>query len=533
MTVVVVRRVIVFVLLFALVTIAAMGIVGLIERAIGGDAVLVLDDAGFARALAFALIGAPVAAALWWWERRRLAETAERASLVWSLYVAAMSVTSLIVAASAAALATSAGAAGEWRPGDLATAVVWAAVWVWHRRMLHRAGTAPTRLSALSAQLSALYGLTVAAFGGISVIAAIVAQALAPAVPMLVDSLPWHTRVLQALIWCVIGALVWWWHWYRERASAMAGAFSQVLLVIVVGASAAGALFSLGTVLHVVHRLLFDDDPVADALAPLDVAIAGALVGAIVAVFHARLLPVRGPRVREAARLTVAGVAVIGVASGFGVVVNALLAGLNATIFGDDPRALLLGGLSALLVGAPTWWAVWGASRSATDAGTTDIARRVYLVVIFGVSAVVALVTLLLIGYRVFETVLGAADPAGAPGGVVERIRVPLGLLSATVLVFVYHFAVWRRDRASAPASRRRRLESIVLVAGGDHTVLAARIHDEIGARVTVWRAADESAHLDESSLGAVLDQLRDLAARRALVVADAGGGARVVPLAG
>ena len=68
----VVRRVIVFVILFALVAIAAAGLSGLIERLIGAGSVIVSDDTGLALSLAFTLIAGPLAAVLWWWERRRL-----------------------------------------------------------------------------------------------------------------------------------------------------------------------------------------------------------------------------------------------------------------------------------------------------------------------------------------------------------------------------------------------------------------------------------------------------------------------------
>ena len=52
----------------------------------------------------------------------------------------------------------------------------------------------------------------------------------------------------------------------------------------------------------------------------------------------------------------------------------------------------------------------------------------------------VALVTLLVIGFRLFEFMLG--DAGGA--GLLERVRAPLGLLVATGLVAGYHFALWR-----------------------------------------------------------------------------------------
>ena len=105
----VVRRIILLSLLFALVTVAAIGISGLLQRAIGLQQVLAEGEAPLARALAFAVIGTPVAAVLWWWQRRRLADPAERASLVWTLYLTAMTLTALVTATVSLALTANGG----------------------------------------------------------------------------------------------------------------------------------------------------------------------------------------------------------------------------------------------------------------------------------------------------------------------------------------------------------------------------------------------------------------------------------------
>jgi hypothetical protein len=162
----VIRRIILFTLLFTLVVIAAIGLSGLVERIIGANEVIATDGAGLARALTFTLIGVPLAAVLWWWQRRRLAaDPSERASLWWALYLAAMYTVSLIVATSSVARVASAGIDGEWRPGELSAAIVWAGVWLWHRSMRRSTATAPTRLADLAIELAALYGLAVAASG--------------------------------------------------------------------------------------------------------------------------------------------------------------------------------------------------------------------------------------------------------------------------------------------------------------------------------------------------------------------------------
>lgn len=525
----VVRRIIVFVILFTLVVVAAIGVTGLLERIIGAGSVIVAGESGLALSLAFALIAGPLAGLVWWWERRKLAEPGERASLVWALYLTAMSLTALITATVALGSAAAAGIDGVWRAGDAAAAVVWSAVWAWHRHMRRSTATGPTRLVHVPDALAAVYGLVVAVVGAIGAVATLISEALAGFVPVLATSSWWLVSVLQSLVWAAIGALVWWWHWERERAKAPSGTFATVVLVIVVGASAATTLVAAGAVLFVALRLVLDTDPVAEVVSALETAIPAALIGGIVWAYHARVLSVRSAEARRAGRLVLSAIALIGWASGFGVVVNALLATFGGTLVDDDPRTLLLGGISALVVGVPVWWLAWRPERPATAEEAAEPARRVYLVAVFGASAIVAIVTLLTIGYRVFAYAL---DP-GALGGLVELIRAPLGLLSATAVVFAYHFAIWRRDvAASRSVVRRPRVGRVILVAGGDHDAVVERLRAETGAPVTVWRAADASARIAEGDLPAVIAALEGLAAPRVLVVADSAGGARVVPLA-
>jgi hypothetical protein len=286
-------------------------------------------------------------------------------------------------------------------------------------------------------------------------------------------------------------------------------------------------VFSLGTVLFSLLRVLLTTDSPTDALASLDTAIAAALIGGQVWVYHARVIATRSGPTRRAGRLVVSAIALIGAASGFGVIVNALLAALSPTLIDDDPRTLLLGGVSALVVGAPAWWLAWRPDRR-TPEDAADPARRVYLVAVFGASAVVGLVTLLIIGYFTFESLLDGR----AGGGLIERIRVPLGLLSATAIVFAYHFAVWRRDRATAPKGQRRAIGRLILVTAGESAEQVARLRSATGAPVTVWTAADPAARMDEEDLPALLESLTTVSAPRVIVVARPGGEAQVVPLA-
>jgi hypothetical protein len=153
--------------------------------------------------------------------------------------------------------------------------------------------------------------------------------------------------------------------------------------------------------------------------------------------------------------------------------------------------------------------------------------RRVYLVAVFGVSAVVALVTLLVVGYRIFELALG--DLSGE--GLVERIRAPFGLLVATALVAGYHYAVWRRDRslivATAPT---RRIDTVILVTGrSDPAPLTKAVGEATGGSVTAWLRAEED--LDGPSEEQVVRALEGVSGHRVVVVTGSGARVDVIPL--
>jgi hypothetical protein len=196
---------------------------------------------------------------------------------------------------------------------------------------------------------------------------------------------------------------------------------------------------------------------------------------------------------------------------------------------GDDPRTLLLGGISALVVGATAWAITWRPARAVDAEEAADPARRVYLVAVFGASAVVAIITVLIIGYRLFEFALDS----GSSDALVERIRAPLGLLSATAVVFGYHFAIWRRDRALSPAAARRQvIGKVILVSAGDVAALAAAIHADTGAAVSLWPVAQGTHGIVAADAPEVLDLLATATAPRVLVIARDTGGVRAIPLA-
>lgn len=532
-----VRRLIVYTLLAVLVTISAIGVAGLLERLFNLAAPFAGAGVGdLALSLAFTLIGGPLAAVLWWSVWRRLVDESERGSLAWGLYLTVLSTVSLIVATSA--LIGAAGSLLDGRPADaeIATTITWALVWVWHRWMLRHPRKGPIRMASVPLVLGAAYGLLLAVSGGVRALGMLFDAAIRGTSAVAIAGDPFWPPLLEAAVPLLAGVVVWWWHWFRDRARRLETGFADVALVVVgVLATAVTMLGGIAVALFVVLRLLFDrSDPTTVVLEPLGTAIAAASVGALAWVYHRRIALERSERTRRAFRLVMSGVGLVAAASGIGVVLNAALAEVASPIAASDERTLLLGGLSALIVGAPVWWLSWAPTRRAEPAEAADAGRRVYLIAVFGLSAVVALVALLVVGYRLFEFAL---DPTSA-AGLVDRLRAPLGLLVATALVFAYHFAVWRRDRsliASSGVVPARRIGRVVLVGDGDTVALERAIEQATGASVTVWRrlpAEPAPVPIPGPDAAALVAALEGVSARRVLLLAGPGDRVEAVPLA-
>jgi hypothetical protein len=527
-----VRRIIVYTILFALVTIAAIGIAGLLERLLDVGAPLAFGGTtDLALSLAFALIGGPLAAVLWWVVWRRLADESERSSLAWGLYLTAMYTVSLIVSTAALVGTASSLIRGLWLPGDFATGVVWALVWVWHRWMWRHRVKRPTRLATVPAVAGSVYGLVVAVGGAIDALGGLLDTAILGASQQSIAGSPWWVAPLGSLIWVVVGGAIWWWHWFRDGAVHLTTGLAAVALVGV-GVLGAGAVMlgGLGTAIFVALRLAFDPgDSATQVLGPLGTALAAASVGALVWAYHRRVAARRSDDTRRASGLVMSALGLAAAASGIGVILNAALAALVSPLAASDTRTVLLGGISALVVGGPVWWLSWKPTRrvESTEIGYTG--RRVYLIAVFGVSAIVALIALLVVGYRLFEFFLEPATGAS----LVDRIRAPFGLLVATALVFGYHFAVWRHDRSVIAAeglAPARRIGRVILVTAGDGEALGKAVEAATRASVTVWRsAAEPDGGPDAAALAAALE---GVTARRVLVLAGPGDRIEVVPLA-
>lgn len=523
-----VRRVITYLLLLLMVIIAAMGLSGLLERALWPDRSIVsYDNYGLAQNLAFALIAGPLAAVLWWLIWRTSASARDRASVAWPVYLVIASTIALITFTTSLFSWAAQAIVGDWQPGGLATGIVWGLVWLWNYWMWRHPAKGPTRLVGVAPAIASLIGLTYGVGGLVFSLAGLIDSTVDAFGQLVVSGSTWEP-IVQPLVWAAGGGLLWWWHWFRVGVRNQRTGFANVLLVYITG-FASFAVFAFGitlTLATILELVTGSPDPLAVLLDPLGIAIACAAFGALTLVYHVRVVAAHPPVIASATRLVTSGVALALAATGVGVTVNALLATFASTLVADSIRNLLLGGISALLVGGALWWVTWRPGTASSPERVATPGRRVYLVVIFGLSALVALITLLVIGFQLFSFLLDSANG----GSFIDRSRQAIGLLAATVLVAAYHFTIWRQDRSSAAVHEQvRRIERVTLVTAAGGSEAAEAIRAATGARVSVLRRADAvDGEADSAALVAALDGIE---AAHVLVVAGAKSAVEVIRL--
>ncbi len=553
-------------LLFGATVLVAEGVAGLIAEVLprsGGD---VRDPGDIARALAFTVVGVPVLAGLGRWTQRRLAvDPDEAASAGWGLLLTVALTVSLavamtawhallrgVIAASPAVDATIGGvirAPARFEPDTVGRAVAWAAVWAVHWRLLRTRPAAGGRIDAPVA-IGSIVGLTTVTVGaGVAL-----SVALRIGYDRLADELllgGGTAELRRTLPTVVVGALVWWWYWLRhgERATRE-GRWYALVLLAGVAAPLAAAVVGAARLLHAALQWFLGDPGVATAAEHFGVvptAVATTLVGLAGWTYHRGLLGPGEVRTRhEADRVYEYLASAVGlVVSVIGVTVA--FVSLAETV--SDPRDTfgadrgvantVVFAATMVMVGLPVWGWFWRrAQRHAAEPGErAAISRRVYLLALFGVASMVALVSLVLALFFGFDDI--ARGVAGS--STLFRLRIPGALVLTMAVIAGYHALVYRADRAAlagapsavAPGAAagwagnvvgRPVLRSLVVLGPAPAAdELARTLHERLDLEVRVWHTTTYEP-CGPVDLDALVATLAGTDARHALVTMGPSG---------
>lgn len=452
--------------------------------------------------LSLTLVAGPFWAVLWRLVRRKLTTDAEeRGAASWPLYLAAASTVSLVVAFVGWV------GVGAWVVGlerfeveRLAAAVVWTGVWALHAWFARDHALAPTgRLAPLAVLLGSAVGV-VALAGGAGGLFVFGFDALYQAA--FGGGLVVQTAELwrMSLVFVVLAAPVWWWHWLRDAARAPRTGLwhAYVMLVPVLG----GLLTGTSAVAVLVHTGLqwFVGVPAADGAAlhfePVPGALAAGVVGAWLWWYHRAVLGWEHDRERtEPERIytyLVAAVGLLAAAGGLTVAIVAAIEALGpAPLATIDPqgRNTLVMALALLVVGGPLWAVFWrAAQRRAETEGTAELrspARRSYLFLLFGATGLTAFISLTVILFVFFRDALDQSLGATT----LVDLRAAIALVLTAGGLSAYHWMVHRSDRSRLPVEAPPHPRHILLLSGDGQ--LASELALRTGATVRALRRLD------------------------------------------
>ncbi|TQM58062.1 DUF5671 domain-containing protein [Humibacillus xanthopallidus] len=487
-----IRRFFQYLVLFGLLVVTANGLTGLLGRAFGAEAFLV-DDADLALSLAFTVVGLPLFTGVALWSRRNLKrDPAEAQSFGWAAYVTLAALLSLTMAADALS-ATVQGWLGA-RPNGaeaLAALVVWGAIWGAHWWIHLRLVPAPhSRVHHLGGSLVGL----ITAVTGLVVLAGAVLQQLVGMGSQIVPSL--RDQLISGAVGLVVGALVWALYWLRTASREERSPLWFGYVLLVGGAGLVMAIVAASTVLYTTLVWLIGDPEFTDALrhfvdAPTAAAVA--LVGVAVWWYHQSVLgqsPVTArTEVRRVYEYLMSAIGLLAAGVGLTLLVVAGIeaaVGSEVVVIGSSAvNTLLLAG-TLLVVGAPVWWFFWhriqrcvAADPAAELASPT---RRIYLLLLFGLGGVAAVVSLLVGVYLLFQDLVqGTFGPE-----TIRAMRIPIGILLSTGAIAGYHGAVYRSGRELVPHAGAHGPRYVLLVGPADPEIAHAVAH-ETGGRVQAW----------------------------------------------
>lgn len=516
-------------LLYGLTVVSAIGLSGLLQRALPHGQNLYGNKSDLAASLAFTIVGLPLLALIANWTRRRfVAEPAEKRSFGWGIYLTFAGITSLVVAlqASQSSLQWVFGADNEIS-SDLAMAIVWILVWVIHWR-LDRVVT-PDAPSTLHHVIGSIIGLAWGATGLGMLLTVTFEALLPPRADALVDTA--GTPFANAAITFVVGAIAWYFYWVRTYARARRdGIWDAYLMVVGIAGGLVTAVVSASVFLYQLLVWFLGSTDAVDAAQHFrnsPAAVAAMLVGVLVWWYHRAVLAEtartgrsEGQRIYE---YLIGAIGLIAAAVGLMVMLAALIESVTPgnTIAGSDrPRNTLLLATTLLVVGAPVWWIFWRRVELAVhhDRGNevASPARRFYLFMLFGIGGTAAVISILVAVYQLFDDVVSG----NAGSETLRSMRWALGVLVATGAVAGYHWLVYRGERDVV--GPRDVGPKYVLLAGVPDRALASGVADVTSGHVDAWLGV-EVANPGVWTVEAVQAALAGVVADEIVVVAEAG----------
>jgi len=487
-----------------------------------------------ARNLSYVVVGIPFYVVLAFWTRRRFTEGASEAkSFGWGFYVTVTSVTSLAVGMFALHnMVGWAVRAEDFRASALARLIVWGAIWGLHWWVhVRTTAVASSRAHHLLGSLIALGTVVVGLdqlisgtiqrfwnFGGDAIF------------------LAHGDSVLRGATTLIVGAPIWYLYWIRNYSKATRDPLWFIYVLLAgVGSGLLVSLVSASTVIYSVLVWFFGDAGTAAAAAHFrDVpsAIGAFAVGIITWWYHRAILEedrkTTRTEVQRVYEYLMAGIGLLAAAGGLAMILVALVEAMTSSsvISGSGAKNALLAALTLLLVGTPVWWIFWRRITMAVnllpEAEHASPTRRIYLFILFGLGGIVAVITLLLGVFVIFDDIFKGSFGQET----IRRIRFALSILITTGAIAGYHWLIYRSERELMAKGVGG--PSLVILVGPKDAELARTVSRVTGGRVQSWtRKDDQVGTWSEDEVLRALSQSKD----EAIILVAESTGMQLIPI--
>lgn len=484
-----------FGLLFVLLIVVGSGIAGLLGRFISTANLVVADQSGLALNLSFIVVGGPILFGIAAWTRKSIqAEPQLTKEPLAAFFMTLASVFVLISALSSWVASIQSLISGSDFDGQsLANAIVWTAVAVglW----LLAARNIPADHLRIHYFVGSLIGFITSVIGLIGVVAATISQVSGMNQADMVSA--GGQQISDSLVIAVFGVFVWIQYWIRTaRVTKRDNLWLGYVLLIGVGSGLVMAVVAASTTLYKASVWLVGEPASVSAIAHFagtPTAIGTIIIGLISVWYHTSQLPDSQERteVNRIYDYLIAGIGLVASAVGLSMILIAILEGLisSTSIVGKSAVNTFLAAGTLVLVGAPVWLHFWRSIQSkAKSAPTVELAsptRRIYLLVLFGVSGIAAIISLLVVAFQLFNDLIASELSTET----IRDMRFALGVLLSTAIIASYHWEIYRHEHDTEVAFAGKAI-SVLLVGPKDNDVIEA-IKDQTGARISIWTRTD------------------------------------------
>lgn len=531
-----VRRLFQYALLYGLLVISAIGVSGLIGRLFDSGEVIVQSRTDLARDITFAIIGIPLYFAISRWTQRTLnQDKSERHSLAWNSYLSVVCLTALISVMTAAYRVVNWAIGDEiFRGADLANVMIWGLIWIAHWQLIQSNSTQDeVRFHYI---IGSLIGLGTLSFGVGALIAEVARQLIgADEKSLLIDN---GNAAFRAISLIVIGLPVWYQYWLSRSLELKRELlwYSYVLLIGVAGGFI--TLVISGSVMIYDLLVWYVGDPQENLLARHFSSSAGALGSAVVGFaswwYHAHVLQSdvlqsdavqsevvqsdasrkeitykSRDELRRVYEYIISGISLIAAAAGLMMIIVAIIESLTPgeVISTTSSTNTLMIAITLLIVGAPIWYFFWTRIESHVVEESEELSsptRRIFLLMLFGVSSVAAVVSVLTVVFIFLDDLLN--NQLGSE--TVREMRYAIAILAANAAIGWYHWSIYRAERMVSV--RKPRKEKFVVLVGPQDVALAAAIKAEFGGQVQMWQSNEFALDGGKASSDGVLSWNRE-----------------------